>query len=185
MRLIFGGRHLLVAPTLLLLGACNLSGDDAGQAEQPSDAQILERAGKLEQPVPGLYRSITRMTAYELPGAPPAEARLARERMAGVEPQESQSCLSAEEAKSGYQSMLQSLQDGECRFDSFTTSGAKMSAVMRCASPDGGSSVITMDGVGRSTESSMELAIEQQGLTIPGGTATIRLTVESRRIGDC
>ncbi|MFC4256513.1 DUF3617 family protein [Altererythrobacter xixiisoli] len=175
----------MAAPALLMLGACNLSGDDAGQAEQPSDAQILERAGQLEQPVPGLYRSITRMTAYELPGAPPEEARLARERMAAVAPQESQHCLSAEEAKRGFGAMLQTVQGGECRFDSFTTTGAKMSAVMRCAAADGGSSVITMDGVGRSTESSMELVIEQQGLSIPGGTASIRMTVENRRVGDC
>ncbi len=182
MRLIFQERRLRAALPFLLLSACGSGGTSA---EQPSEDQILERAGKLEQPIPGLYRSVTRITAYELPGAPPEEARLARERMLGVEPQESQRCLSAEEAKTGFRTMLQAMQNDECRFDSFTTAGAKMSAVMRCAASDGGSSVITMEGVGRSSESSMDLLIEQQGLAIPGGTATIRMTVENRRIGDC
>lgn len=165
------------ALALFIIGGC--------QQKAPSAQEILEQASHLEAPLPGLYRSETRLEAFALPGASRRDAQLLRRRMAGVQPQVAQSCLTPEQARQGFAPLVQQLQQGDCRFDSFVANSGQMRAELHCTAPGGVLSHVQMEGTGAASGSSMRLTIEQRGPAIPGGLQTMTLNVASRRVGRC
>lgn len=155
------------------------------QQNAPSPQEILEQASHLEAPLPGLYRSETRLQDFALPGASNRDAQLVRRRMGGVQPQVSQSCLTPDQARQGFAPLVRQLQQGDCRFDNFVANSGQMRAELHCTAPGGVLSHVQMEGTGAASGSTMQLTIEQRGRAIPGGLQTMTLNVVSRRVGSC
>ncbi|MXO71238.1 DUF3617 family protein [Alteraurantiacibacter buctensis] len=173
-------RLCLCVPPALLLAAL------AGCAPDPPDEQeILASAASLPKPQPGLYRSTTRLTAYDLPLASPQEAAAMRERFATLEPAVATSCLTPRQAEEGWVTLVRSLGEGTCQVERFTADGEGMQASVACQAPGGGTSRMAMTGTAGTTSSTMEIRIVQQGEAIPGGEQTISMAIASQRVGDC
>ncbi|MGX7894681.1 DUF3617 family protein [Tsuneonella sp. HG222] len=165
---------------IVLAAAAGLSGCGSG----PDDAQVLAEAGRLAEPLPGLYRSTTTLESYEMPGAAMDQAQIARRRME-IEPQVREYCLTPEEAAGGFRRMLADMQDGDCAIERFETLDGRLSAAMRCAGENAIVSHIAMSGEADPERSNMTLAIEQQGDALPGGSVRMRMNVRNERTGDC
>lgn len=156
-----------------------------GEQAPPSPKQIIEQAGGLLQPLPGLYRSETRLTALDLPGASEADAKLLRGRMEVVQPQLREFCLSEQDAKGGFGPFLQQMQDGDCHVASFTVHKGKLRAELTCAPSGNVTAHIRMTGIAGESESRMTLSIRQQGPAIPGGRLLLDMEVHNTRAGSC
>lgn len=165
------------AAALAMLGAC-------GQ-EAPSPEKVRQEAARLPLPEPGRYRTETRLTRFELPNAPAHEARLLRDRMAGVQPQVREFCLTPEEARRGFEPLLKQLQDGACRMDSFVVNSGRLRAVLNCTAAGGVTSHIAMEGMAQPRESRIALSIRQQSPAVPGGQVSMTMDVQSRWTGSC
>nr|WP_237438215.1 DUF3617 family protein [Alteraurantiacibacter buctensis] len=139
----------------------------------------------MPKPQPGLYRSTTRLTAYDLPLASPQEAAAMRERFATLEPAVATSCLTPRQAEEGWVTLVRSLGEGTCQVERFTADGEGMQASVACQAPGGGTSRMAMTGTAGTTSSTMEIRIVQQGEAIPGGEQTISMAIASQRVGDC
>ena len=170
-------RQAIAASLALLPAACG------GGA--PSDEAILAEAGKLAQPLPGKYRSVTRLTRFELPNASPQEADRLRTLMGGLVPQASEFCLSAAQARDGFAQMLRRSQQGDCRFARFGADASRLNAEMRCTGAAGSTSTVVMEGEGGARRSRMTLRVDQRAASIPGGELQMELEVSNRRTGDC
>lgn len=174
-----GARLSLGLPALLLAAL-------AGCAPDPPDGQdILASAANLPKPQPGLYRSTTRLTAYDLPRASPQEAAAMRQRFALLEPATAESCLTPQLAEDGWVAVVRSLGEGTCEVERFAADGAGMQATVACAAPGGGTSRLVMTGTASTSSSSMDIGIVQQGPAIPGGEQVISMAITSQRVGDC
>lgn len=169
--------RLIAAFAVLSLTGC--------EARGPDNAAVLAEAGKLAEPLPGLYRSTTTFAGYDLPEASPREAAIVRERMAGLAPQVREFCLTPEEARGGFRDMLKAMQEGDCSIVRFAAADGKVDARMRCQGQGGVASQVTMAGEAAAERSRIALDIEQSGDAIPGGRSRMRMHVVSERIGDC
>ena len=162
---------------LLCLAAC--------QARAPGNKDVLQQGARLVKPLPGLYRSTTTLTAFELPGADPQTADTMREKFGRILPQIRETCLTKAEAEHGFQDMLEQTQQGQCTIDGFTADAGNLDAKMHCRSGDKLTSTIAVAGTAAPDRSRVTLDIDQAGPSIPGGRETISLTVDSQRVGDC
>ena len=169
--------RLSVAFGLLLLAGC--------QAEKPDQTDVLHEGAKLVKPLPGLYRSMTRLTAFDLPGADPQTEDLMRDKFGQILPQTREFCLTPAAAERGFQDLVRQGQQGDCAFDRFVAGKTGLSARMHCRSGANLTSDVSVEGTGAADRSHVDLAIVQAGPSIPGGSETISLAVDNMRIGDC
>ncbi|WP_305096708.1 DUF3617 domain-containing protein [Croceibacterium aestuarii] len=170
-------QRLIAALVLATLAGC--------EAKAPDDHAVLEEAGKLAEPLPGLYRSTTTFEGYALPNADAEDARIVRERLAGLSPQVREFCLTPADAKGGFREMLKSMQDGDCTIERFAARREALDAQMRCTMKAGGSSLVTMTGTADPQSSRIKLEIEQMSDAIPGGEARMTIAIANQRTGDC
>lgn len=161
----------------LLLVAC--------RQHEPTAQQVRAEADKLTRPLPGRYRSTTTLLSFDLPGADRQTEAMIRRRFASVMPQQRELCLSPEAAARGFEDLVRQTQQGACRIERFAASGGRLSARMRCRLPAQSVSLVTVEGTGGPSRSRVDLAIEQTGPTVPGGTEEIALRVDNVRMGDC
>lgn len=153
--------------------------------EPPGEDEILASAQSLPTSQPGLYRSTTRLTEYDLPLASPQEATAMRARLDGMAPSVAEHCLSAAEAEEGWLALVEGLNEGTCRIERFTADGGEMAASVACSGPGEMTSRMALTGTATTTSSAMDLRIVQQGPAIPGGEQTIAMAVTSERVGEC
>ena len=151
-----------ILPLMALLSAC-------GQA----DGELL----------PGNWKSTMSMTKFEIPGAPIAMAQNAKAMLG--KGQSIDSCITPEMAKAGVKEMSSSMQQGDCKMEDFKQGGGKMSGTMKCTSSAMGATQMKMDGSYTPDKVNMTLSGELADAKLPGGKATIEMTVKSQRIGDC
>jgi hypothetical protein len=162
---------------LLLLAGCHGKG--------PDDKTVLAEANKMTKPLPGLYRSTTSLTAFDLPGADPATADMMRDHFAQVMPQRREFCVTSEAAARGFADMIRQSQQGDCRIERFVADRAHLSARMSCRLGPKLISTVTVEGTGAPDRSQIDLGIVQAGPSVPGGRETIAMHVDNVRIGDC
>lgn len=161
----------------LILASCS--------GEPPSEEEMLASVGNMEKPLPGLYRSISTLTRFDLPAANPQDAERMRTMMNVLEPQESTICLTAEDSEEGFVALLRDIQQGSCVVESFDAGSSRFRAEMTCPGVGNSSSRVVMSGTGAAESSRMELEVEQQGSSIPGGQLEMQFVVENQRIDDC
>ncbi|MEO5706502.1 MAG: DUF3617 domain-containing protein [Alteraurantiacibacter sp.] len=153
--------------------------------DPPGEDQILASAASLPAPQPGLYRSTTRLTDYDLPQASPQEAAAMRARLGGVAPSVAEHCLTAADAEEGWLALVRGLNEGSCQIEQFSADGGEMAATVACSGPGDTTSRMAMTGTASAAASRMDLHIVQHGPAIPGGEQTIAMTVTNERIGEC
>jgi hypothetical protein len=179
----FPGLFRRVAPLAAAgLGFASLA---ACQQRGPGDGPVLAEGAKLAKPLPGLYRSTTRLTAFELSGTDPQTEDMMRDRFAQVMPQRREFCVTAQAASRGFEDMLRQSQQGDCTIKRFVANNSRMSAQMTCRLGPKLSSAVSIEGTAEATRSHVELEIVQTGPSVPGGSETIALTVDNERAGDC
>ena len=152
---------------------------------QPSAKQVLAEADKLAKPLPGLYRSTTSLTSFDLTGADPRTEDMMRDKFAQVMPQRREFCLTPAAAARGFQDMLTQSQQGDCRIERFVTDRSHLSARMSCHVAAKLDSTISVEGTGAPESSHVDLTIVQTGPSVPGGSETIGLKVDNVREGEC
>jgi hypothetical protein len=170
-------QRLAVLSLPLLLVACQNKG--------PDDKAVLAEANKMTRPLPGLYRSTTSLTSFDLPGADPQTADIMRDRFAQVLPQRREFCVTPEAAARGFQDMLRQNQQGDCRVERFEADKSHLSARMSCRLGPKLTSTVTVEGTGAPDRSQIDLEIVQSGPSIAGGSETIAMHVDNVRVGDC
>lgn len=163
---------LLVAPALLLAG-CGKSGAEATPDE------IAERLGSVDQPEPGMYRSTMTVTEFDMPGAP-AEMK---DMMTSAMGRSFEQCLTKEEAERGFEEMVRQGQDDSCTFERFDVDGNEIDAAMTCNGPGSEPLKMTMTGKAGATSSNFDMTMK--GDFSGMGEGTVRMSMESKRIGDC
>ncbi len=162
---------------LLLFAGCN---DTA-----PGEKAVLAEAGKLARPLPGLYRSTTSLTSFDLPGVDPRTEDTMRDRFAQVLPQTREFCLTPQAAARGFEDMVRQSQQGDCTIERFVANDQRLSARMSCRLGPKLNSTVSVEGAGEPTRSRVDLRIVQTGPSVPGGSETITMQVENNRVGDC
>ena len=73
----------------------------------------------------------------------------------------------------------------QCRYDHFTMSGGKIDAAMRCDATGGGTQVMTMKGNYSPESYSMRMEMKTSGGQGAAGAMTMRMRVDSKRVGAC
>ena len=170
---------LLVTAAALALAGCKKA--DTGPKTMD---EAKEEAANLERPEPGQYRQVTRITKFEVPGAPPQVVEQIRKMM------ESQNnnvtyCLTKEESDKGFEEMFKKGREGNCSYDRFNASANTIDAVMRCDTGKGSKAKMTLAGTISATGSKVNVNVEQQSSQGAMGNANIAMAMETQRIGDC
>ena len=170
---------ILAAVAILALAAC-----DKPDKGPKSMEQAKAEAAQLERPDPGQYKQTTRITKFEVPGAPPEMVAQIRKMMEG-QGGNLEYCLSKAETEKGFAEMFKKGAQGDCTYDRFDASANTIDAVMTCKAGEGGSARMAMNGTVSSTGSKVTVNVEQKNDKSPMGNANIAMELETRRIGDC
>lgn len=171
-----------IAVVLALVGA--LAACDKPDKGPKSMAQAKAEASQLERPDPGQYKQTTRITKFEVPGAPPEMVAQIRKMMEG-QGGNLEYCLSKAETEKGFEEMFRKGAQGDCKYDRFDASANTIDAIMTCKAGEGGSARMTMNGTVSSTGSKVKVNVEQKNDKSPMGNANIAMELETKRIGDC
>lgn len=167
-----------VAALVMLAGGC-------GENAPPGPEQVKRQAASLPQPLPGRYRSETRLVQLDLPGTGKEDARLLQQRMSAVQPQVRMLCLTMAEAQQGFAPLVRQMQQGACTVSRFDTTGGRLDAEMICPLDGGGTSRIALSGTAQQRESTLDMRITQSAPSIPGGRMVLDMEVRNRWIGTC
>ena len=170
---------ILATAAVLALSAC-----DKPDKGPKSMEQAKAEAAQLERPDPGQYRQTTRITKFEVPGAPPEMVAQIRKMMEG-QGSNLEYCLSKADTEKGFAEMFKKGAQGDCTYDRFDASANTIDAVMTCKAGEGGSARMTMNGTVSSTGSKVKVNVEQKNDKSPMGNANIAMELETNRIGDC
>ena len=177
---------------VLALAACG--GEAAPDAERVSGSTspssetggslsketVIERAGNAIRPQPGLYRSTTEITEFDIPNAPAQVKEMMRN--SAVSKQATEYCLTLAEVEKGFEESLRKSQQGDCDYRRFNVSGGTIEAAMTCRQ-DGRTVDLTLSGKGTRTSSDMAMTMNTD--MGPMGKGTIRARTKTERIGDC
>ncbi len=133
---------------------------------------------------PGNWKNTMVMTKFDIPGAPLAVAKQAQAVL--NKPQSTEACMTPATAKAGVREFSSGMQQGDCKMEDFKQGGGKMSGTMVCTGVSGiGAPKMKMDGSYTTGKVSMNLSGDILDTKIPGGKASIGMTITSERIGDC
>ena len=184
MCLIRAARRLSAGGALaVVMAACQPGGD--GPAAALDEATIAARSAHLIAPRPGLYRTTTRLVAFDLPHAARADTAALRHRVARLSPQVRQLCLAPAQARAGFAALARSLGGDNCRFERFDAGRTRLHARLACSGGAGARQAIEMRGRAGAERSRLLVNIEQRNRAIPGGVQRLQLQIDNRRLGAC
>jgi hypothetical protein len=169
--------RLIVMLAALMLAAC--------QGRGPDDKSVRAEADKMTKPLPGLYRSTTKLTSFELPGADPEMADDMRDRFAQVLPQQRDMCVTSAAAQRGFADFIRQSEQGDCKIEEFAADHSVIKARLTCRLGPKLTSAVTVEGTGEPTRSHIDIEIVQTGPSVAGGSERIAMTVDNVRLGDC
>lgn len=145
---------------------------------------LLSACGKSDgELVAGNWKTTMSMTKFEIPGAPPAVAEQTKAMLG--KPQSTEACMGAAQAKAGIRDFSSSMQQGDCKMEDFTQGGGKMSGKMLCSNSSMGATTMQMNGSYSGEKVEMTLAGDVNDSKLPGGKASLEMTIKSERTGDC
>ena len=157
----------LVAISLLALAGCDKVKEVAGVSEEVRFS-------------PGRWETKIKMTALEVPGMPP-ELKAAIDSKIGQEQTVFQ-CLTPEEAAKPSGKFFGAEANDQCSYEKFETAGGKIDAVMSCKG-EKGIDKATINGT--YTAETYTLAMAVDGAAGPTGPMSMKMAMNSRRVGDC
>lgn len=156
------------------------SSEKGAQAGSVPRETVIARAADAIRPQPGLYRSTTEITEFDIPDAPPQVKEMMRDR--GMSRQSTEYCLTPADVEKGFEESVRKSQQGDCDYKRFDVAGGTIEAAMTCRQ-DGRTVDLTLSG--RGTRTSSDMAMTMQTDMGPMGKGTIRARTKSERIGDC
>lgn len=168
------------------LAACNKSPQvNEKNASVAEVAQKVHEAGVDSTFVnPGKWQSKVTIEQFEVPGMPPEMAQRMKETMAKFQERSFETCLTKEEAKRPKEDFFTGRND-RCRYDHFTMGDGKIDALMRCGGEGGAVQVMSMTGTYSPEAYAMRMAMTREGGPKSSAGTTMRMRVESHRIGAC
>lgn len=172
---------LAVAAVLsFALAACG-SGTDAELADEAlSMEEVAGAADDFEVPTPGEYRNRVELLAFENANIPESQMAMVRAAFAEGAAMESTYCMTEEMTREQW---LSNVSESNCTVSQFDTAGGQLDIVMQCAASEGISGRVEAHGTADSDGSDLEMTFTQ---AIPGmGDSTIRMRVQSDRVGEC
>lgn len=149
----------------------------------PSAAEIKAESAKLPKQKPGSYTSMTKMTDFSIEGVGPQDADRIRREMMAINGQSRTICVTQEEADRGFEDLINELQAGTCKTQSFAVDGNRLTAQLTCTTEQGVTSNIGVSGTNTADTAHTRLAISQQNRA--GVTMKMVMEVDSLREGDC
>ena len=177
-------RTLIAASACLaLLSACSDGGADSdGDGAITSEEMAAEAASGGEMAMrPGQWENTIEFTEFDIPGVPAGMKDMIAEQMGSAIT--SKSCITQEEAERPSAGFFGGEQNDNCTYDEFDRSGDSLTLRMTCATGDGGTAKIAMDG--EFADESFTLAMDNRISGTQSGDVTIKGKVTGRRIGDC
>jgi hypothetical protein len=179
-------RFAILAPalSLLALAACDSAGSGDDRGPKSLDEAKAE-ARQMQRPEPGQYRQTTKVTRFDIPGAPPQMVEQIKAMMEGQNNNVTY-CLTEADAKKGFEEMFKKGREGECTYERFDASENSIDAIMVCkGGADGGSARMTMNGTVGRTGSKVNVEVAQKNDSAPMGNANIAMELTTTRLGDC
>ena len=146
---------------------------------------ILVACGQADgELTPGNWKSTMAITKFDIPGAPPEVTERAKAMLG--QSQSTEACMDEAQAKLGVREMSSSMQQGECTMEDFQQAGGTMSGTMVCKGSTGfGAPRMAMTGTYAPEKVTMVLSGDVTDDKLPGGKATIAMTITSDRTGEC
>lgn len=174
-------RHIAWALGAAALVAGCGGGDDNGITAKKGESveSVAARVSKVMFE-PGEWQMTTRITAVDMPGAPPELTKA----MAGRETVVKH-CMTREEAERSPGDLFRKSAEGKCTYERFEMDGGKVDAKMQCQGARPGETMQTeMSGAySRDTyKTEMKMTV-----SVPGseGPMTMEATTEGKRLGAC
>lgn len=149
---------------------------------------LLSACGKADGELnPGNWKTTMKVTSFEVPGAPAEMQKQIKDRMATMmgQGQSTESCMTAEQAKAGVRDFSKKSQQGNCTLDPYTQGGGKMSGTLKCEGGMFGADGMKMEGTYDANKVDMAMSADINQPALPGGKASIKMSVVSERTGDC
>jgi hypothetical protein len=174
----------LMLPLLLLAACSNEPEVNARNASAEAVASQVQAAGGSDAFVrPGKWESRVRVTAFEMPGAPPEMANAMRSMHDRA--QVATTCLTPEQAKRPKEDFFAGA-GKNCRYHHFDMSGGKIDAMMTCEA-EGMAQTMTMKGNYSPDDYRMQMSVKADAGAGAGpqGGMTMNMAVEARRLGEC
>lgn len=181
MRFSFTAPWLVLAA--LLVSACG----SEKPAQPPTPDSIKAEMAEAVKPRPGLYRTTMRVTKFEIPGMPPAQAAK-MQGMFSAAGQNSERCLTQAEADKGFEDFTKRLAQGDCTAQRFAVNGGNIDASFACRTGQGANATFAMTGQATAEGSNLTMKMEAKAPAgAPGGLGSMRMemNVSSTRVGDC
>jgi hypothetical protein len=169
----------------LVVAACN-KGPQVHEENASVDevaAKVREATGGGEFIRAGEWKSVTTVEEMNVPGMPPEAAKQMKAAMARNGSQEFTTCLTEADVKQPKGKFFTG--NDQCRYDHFTMGGGKIDAAMRCEAKGSGTQVMAMTGTYSPESYSMRMEMTAEGMPGPTGGMTMKMKVDSKRIGDC
>lgn len=172
---------------LLVLAACGEPDVALKNASVEEVAKVAKAGASLN---PGEWTNVTEVVSVDMPGLGADEKKMMSamtQAMIGQKT-ETKNCITPEQAKSPDAGMFAGNASNGCRFETFTMSGGKMDAVMKCEGPDKkGEMKMTLSGQYGGDQYSMASEVNMSGNTgLPGHSGmTIKSKNSGKRIGAC
>lgn len=167
----------------LALAACSDNGADADgdgtitneevAAEAASGDAIKMRAGEWENTV--------EFTEFDIPGVPESMKDMIAGQMG--KSITTTSCITQEEAEKPDAEFFGGEKNDNCTYDEFDRSGGSLKLRMTCATDEGGTANIAMDG--EFGAESFTLTMDNAISGTQAGDVTMKGKVTGKRIGDC
>ena len=166
----------------LVLSACNQQ-----PATPQSQASAKAALAEAVAPRPGLYRATMRITKFEIPGMPAAQAERMKGMFSGTG-NARENCVTPAMVAHGYQDMVKQSAQGRCTFDRYSENGGRIDGKLTCQTGRGASAQIEITGAATPEGSTLHMKMEQAappGAPPAMGGVKMEMDVASQRIGDC
>jgi len=168
-----------------LLAACNSEPEvDMKNASVEEVVAEVGKAGATEQYIrAGKWQTKVTMEEFDIPGMPVRAQDQMKAIFAEQQNVTIDYCVSPEEARRPGGKFFTGKESKDCRYDSFTMSGGKVDAVMRCEGEGSGSMTMKMTGTytpdSSTTRSEMVVSGGREG------SMTMKARSEAHRVGEC
>ena len=129
---------------------------------------------------PGLWQSKVSVLEMNIPGIPAQYADKMKQSLAEHRNETSKHCVTQADVKKPKEDFFGA--DKSCRYEHFTMGGGKIDIQMVC-SQEGSSQTTNMAGTYTPTTYSMDMSSKGSGG--PQGSMTMRMHVDSQRVGEC